>query len=216
MYEVNFEENLNLESTIDNSNKEKEKLFTFPYLMLILGTISVSLSAIGYFDLHLIYDSTQLLIGTLAINGIIDGGILLSKVIINSSISSKKKKSKTKLSKVVSTLGNHNIKTNIRELSNSVLLERVNMLTETTIDEDLTTTRDNTQEDKCFVFLDSSSEIQSLLERTITIEQDKDKTSETKYYVLEEPELREVVPRVEMVKKLVRKPIKNIDTKGKK
>ena len=204
MYEVNFEENLNLETTIDDSKQEKGKIFTLPYLMVILSAICASLAAISYFDLHLIYDSTQLLIGTLAINGIVDGALLLSKIIINSSISAKKKKSKARLSKVASVLSNHNIKTKAKELSESVLFERVSMLTETTIDEDLTTTKDDTQEDKCFVFLDQDSEVQGLLERTITIEQDKEKTIETKYYVLEEPELKEVRPRVEMTKKLVK------------
>ena len=216
MYEVKFDENINLESTIVNSNKEKEKLFTLPYLMIILSTISVSLAAVSYFDLHLLYDSTQLLTGILAVNGIVDGTLLLSKIIINSSTTTKKKKSKSRLSKVASVLANHNIKTNAKELSDSVLFERVSTLTKTIVDEDISTTRDDTQEDKCFAFLDRDSEIQGLLERTITTEIDEEKASETKYYVLEEPELKEVRPRVEMVKKLVRKPNRNIDTKSKR
>lgn len=208
MYEVKFDENINLENIIDGSKKKKGKIFTLSYLISVLSLMTLSLTTISAFDLHLYYTTKELLFGVLAINAAIDGGLILGKVVINSFITSRNKHCKTVLSKLVATLGNNNVKTSVRELSDSVLFERVNTITETTIDEDLSITSDTTKEDKCFAFLDKNSEIQGLLERTITSEVDDELMTERQYFVLEEPELMEVVPRVEMVKNWLKNLVK--------
>ena len=201
MYEVNFDENTNIEKDIKTIKKERKQ---FSYIKVLLAILVIVISVPLY--LKLVSTATILAKGLfLLVNFIVEAGLLITFDEISEYITNvKKNKARNNLKEITKVLSQNKINTNTKELENSVILNNNKKTTiEVSEDEDEII---NIEEiiDKYYLFLDKDSNIQGILQREITTIDNESDDIDNKYYILEEQDIKTLEHKVTKVKKLVR------------
>lgn len=201
MFEVKFNENIDIEKNITTS-KNNVKRFTY-LKALKVGIISlVTLSLLG-----LTLSSTELSITVamiLCTSTTITAGYTMVEMFSEIINKIKDNNSRNNLKKVVDKLENNEICTNTNELVNSVIFKSEEKVVVEKKSDNVKCNCEQEVVDKYYLFLDNSSQLQGVLERNNYKTVNNQKSSCTNYYILEESDIKEFESKVTKVKKLVR------------
>lgn len=210
MFEVNFNENTNIEKNIKTIKKEGK---SNSYIKLLISSIILVISMTFFLKVSL--TNTLLAKGMIIIvNALIaTGAYMCCEIIDNIICNIRKNKAKKNLKEISNILAQNKINTNTKELANSVILNNSKKTTiEVSEDKEYTINSEEIK-DKYYLFLDKDSNIQGILERTTTVKKEEN-LKDNKYYILEEPDIKTLEPKVTKVKKLVK--TKDIKTEKQK
>ena len=184
MFNIDLKTKKNIRKYIDTTKKRQAGDFNDAFFMKVVTLwtlLGIIPSLIG-----LMLIETLPLVLLLPITTIIGSlGICLNELrILNRDIKNDKK-----LNNVIEILENSNIKTNLNNLSKSVVLEDVIFTEEVPSDKLIS--------NNCYVFKDNDGNLQGLLE--------DDSSKEIKYYTLGRDEIKKLVEYSPKVKKLVKR-----------
>lgn len=184
MFNIDLKTKRNIDKYINIANKRQAGDFNDEYFLkiivfwILLGIIP---SAIG-----IILMETLPLVLLLPIVTFF-GSIVL--FINEMRLLNRNKKNDKKLNSVIEALETSNIKTNLKNLSKSIVLENV-MINDNVPDDRLIS-------NNCYIFKDNDGNLQGLLE--------DDSMKEKQYYTLEKEEVKRVVESSAKAKKLIRR-----------
>jgi len=215
MFEVNFNENIDIEENIDNSKIKignlKRYLVNILLNVLLVGGTTLLFLLVGYNNTltGTILKGVSIALGGVGIHNLTGNTYDLISNLVNKT---KKKEAKVTLDNVSEVLKTNNVNTNSRELSNSVIIENSYSSTKEVNEDGISSFNEETTEDKYFLFLYKNYNTCGMLERNTKITRDDETNNDRKFYVLEQEDIDKIEHKVVKVKKLVKKP-NNIEKK---
>ena len=208
MFEVNFDENIELEKNINNSKNNPKSIKKYGVSMLINSLVVMIATfvnlMVGYniMPIAIILRSLSLVVAGAGIHCFVVNAI---KIIKTQIAKNRKKESLKKLDNVSEKLNINSINTNSKELTNSVIIENSYTDIKEVNEDGIVTVDEKITKDKFFLFLDNDSNTCGMLEQKIETTKNDETNSELKYYILEKEDLEKIENKVVRVRKLVKK-----------
>jgi len=202
MLEVNFDENKNLENDIRNSKLKKSEMNIYKILSMFFITMAVLFVLTYESYLYNILEKICIILPTTIIT---TGFYTVMGCFGDIANETAKKRSIESLKSIVKVLSKNKIKTNVDELSNSIIIKKTN---NTKIVKNNDTVREVSKiktVNKYYLFKDNDSKIQGLLEKKESIHTYDNFSTNLNYYILEKEDLDYLSNNEKKVKKLVKR-----------
>ena len=211
MFEVNFEnKNLNIENDIENyKERPKKKIlksinFYIESIGFVIGSLAGGYEVLHYLGTINIKNIIAVVIISLTTGVSFLGMKIVFTTLFNKVIAKNKKNATESLEQLSYVLAKNKINTSVQELANSVVLEKTTKTINETKEDGIENKYSKEVFDKYFMYLDENSNNHALLERKTIIVNNWDTDSDTKYYILEEEDMKELEPKIMKVRRLVK------------
>lgn len=202
MYEVNFDEIINIEKDIKNIKNPKKSNLIIKVLATNIVIIVSSCILAKFIPVGTLLEKGMFVL----ISSLIGTGTYMAIDIFETIMNNiKKNKAKNQLRNVTNVLSQNKIDTNIKELTNSVIINNNKKVIIETSEDEIKNINIEEVNDKYCLFLDNDSQIQGILQRKTKTKNNEAISEDNNYYVLEELDLESFYPKVTEVKKLVKK-----------
>lgn len=201
MFEVNFNNDKDLEREIKNYNIKKKELNVYKILKVFFATMAVFF-ILTYDDT--IYNMFKNFTVIFPASILVTAFYTVMEVFNDMANDFAKRKSNKSLNDVVNKLSNNKVKTNTNKLSNSVIIKKTNSTRVVTNNDNIKNVSKTKTINKYYLFLDDNSNLQGLLERKQIVRSNDNNEENLNYYILENNDLNELSNKVKKVKKLVR------------
>jgi len=208
MFEVNFNNNVNIEKCIKDNKKSKKSMkkpienIVIGLLWAALGFVASSLLFVGSNTIIQVFKIISYLISGM---GLGVSGVAFKDLVSNIISNSNKKKASNELTDVVEVLGEKNINTNVDDLTKSVVFENIVSNSNQRSEDGEVSFNKEVTNDKYYLFLNENSDICGLLERNTEKTIDDQTSYDKKFYVLENDDINKVKNKVAKTRKLIKK-----------